>query len=63
MDLSKKEVLYIGDSDTDMLTAKNAQLDSVGVLWGFRSYEELKNNGAKYIVSRPIEILNIIKEA
>lgn len=63
MELSKEEVLYIGDSDTDMITAKNAGIDGVGVTWGFRSYEELKKNGAKYIVSDTNEILDIVKEA
>lgn len=63
MGLSKEEILYIGDSDTDMQTAENAEVDGVGVLWGFRFYEELKKNGAKYIISKPSEILDILKEA
>lgn len=36
MGIPKEEVLFIGDSKTDMETAKNADIDSVGVLWGFR---------------------------
>lgn len=63
MGLEKGEVLYIGDSDTDMKTAVNAGLDGVGVKWGFRTLDELKKNGAKYTVSKPEEILEIIKEA
>lgn len=57
--LDKKDVLYVGDSDVDMLTALNAELDSVGVTWGFRTKEELIDSKAKYIVNDSSEILNI----
>lgn len=61
MELKPEEVLYIGDSKTDLMTATNARLDGMGVLWGFRSFEELDKYGAKYIVSSPKEIVNIVK--
>lgn len=61
MKLGVEEILYIGDSKVDMLTAKNANMDSVGVLWGFRDREELNKYGAKYIIERPKDILNIDK--
>lgn len=57
----KEYVLYIGDSDTDMETAKNAGVDSVGVTWGFRDKELLIATGAKYIVEKPLDILQISK--
>lgn len=60
MDLKPEEILYVGDTNTDMMTAQNAGIDSVGVLWGFRSYEELKKYDAKYIISKPDELLDII---
>lgn len=60
MGLSPDEILFIGDSKTDILTAKNAHMDSVGVLWGFRSREELEANGANYIVSNWEEILDLV---
>lgn len=60
MGLTKDEVLYVGDSKVDIMTAKNAGLDSLGVLWGFRDYEELSKHGADYIVADPKEILDII---
>lgn len=50
----------IGDSGMDMAAAVNGGLLPIGVLWGFRTKEELINNGAAYTVSSPDEILNII---
>lgn len=58
--VSKDEVLYIGDTNTDIQTAKNAGLKSVGVLWGFRKREELELEGATYIVENPMDILKIV---
>lgn len=62
MGLSLNEIVYIGDSKIDMMTATNAHIDSVGVLWGFRSLKELVKYNATYIVSEPMEILEIISK-
>ena len=51
------DCLYIGDSNVDIQTAKNAGLRNVGVSWGFRSVAELRAAGANYIASTPLEIL------
>ena len=56
----KEEVLYAGDSDVDMITAKNAQLRSIGVTWGFRDENVLRESGADFIVHIPAEILKIL---
>lgn len=61
MNLNPEEVLFIGDSNTDIVTAKNAHMDSVGVLWGFRNRKELCKYGASYIVSNCEEILYIVE--
>ena len=58
--VSKDEVLYVGDTGTDMLTGKGAGVKTVGVLWGFRDEEELKNTGADVIIKSPSELLNLI---
>lgn len=58
--LSNQDILYVGDTSVDILTAKNSGFKSVGVLWGFRKESELRNAGADYIVSEPKEILDII---
>ena len=60
LDTKNEDVLYIGDSDVDMITAANASLTSVGVTWGFRDEASLRENGADYIVNKPSEILNIL---
>lgn len=58
----KEETLYIGDSDTDVKTAKNANLTCIGVTWGFRSKETLIEEGADYIIDSPDELLTLISD-
>ena len=59
MNLNPDEILYIGDSKTDILTGHNAGMDSAGVLWGFRDREEFEENNADYIITAPHEILEL----
>lgn len=54
------DVLYVGDSGVDMDTAGNAGMDSCGVLWGFRSREELLEHGAKHLAGDAGELEKII---
>lgn len=61
LNLRNEDVLYVGDTDTDIQTAINAGLDSVGVLWGFRTQAELAKAGADFIVEHPKEILSIVE--
>ena len=58
--VSKEECVYIGDSDTDMLTGNNAGMLPVGVTWGFRDRDVLVEYGAKYLIEHPEELLDII---
>ncbi len=51
--------LYVGDSGVDMQTAHNSRITSIGVTWGFRTRQELKENGADHIVDTPAEIARI----
>jgi phosphoglycolate phosphatase len=53
------EILYVGDTATDMKTGKSAGMKTAGVLWGFREISELEQNGADYIVSHPREIVKL----
>ena len=52
--------LYVGDSDVDVLTAHNAQVQFCGVEWGFRGKDELLENGAKVTVTNADELLKYI---
>lgn len=54
------ESIYVGDSNVDIYTAKNAKVKSIGVAWGFRGEEELREAGADYIVYDSNEITELI---
>lgn len=58
--VEKEEAVYIGDSDVDVETAKNAGMDEIAVDWGFRDTEFLKEHGATVLVSKPGEIEQIV---
>ncbi len=49
-------VLYCGDSGVDMQTGKNAGMHPCGVLWGFRGKDELRENGAEFLVKTAEEL-------
>ena len=61
LNVATEECLYIGDSDVDMQTGNAAGVTTIGVTWGFRSREVLKENGAAYIVDKAQEIISIVK--
>lgn len=60
MHVSKEECLYIGDSEVDAATGKNAGLKTIGVLWGFRDRETLETAGADHLIERPDELLQFV---
>jgi phosphoglycolate phosphatase len=59
--LRPEEVLYVGDTNTDMQTARRGGLFALGVLWGFRSKEELLENGAQGLIETPQQMLSFFK--
>ena len=54
------EIIYVGDTDTDMKAGKRAGALTVGVLWGFRNREELQKNEADIIIQYPDELLEYV---
>ena len=56
------EVFFVGDSGSDMKTAKNGGFTAVGVSWGFRPREELLENGADYIVDKAEELIKLTEK-
>jgi phosphoglycolate phosphatase len=60
MQLSRKEVAFVGDSFTDVRTALNAGLLAIGATWGYRMRQELIDAGAAHLIDTPAELLRII---
>lgn len=54
---SKETAVYIGDSDVDIMTAKNCDMPCVSVLWGFRDKKFLTEHGATFFVEKPCQLL------
>lgn len=61
MGISKDECLYVGDSQVDIKTAKNAHIKCVSVTWGFVSRETLLDNEPEILVDNPREIIDLIE--
>lgn len=60
MHVSKEECLYIGDSEVDAVTGRNAGLKTIGVLWGFRDRKTLETAGVDDLIDRPDELLQFV---
>ncbi|MBQ8766233.1 MAG: HAD family hydrolase [Clostridia bacterium] len=60
LDSKLENTIFVGDADTDILTAKNAGLPSIGVLWGFRDREIIEAEGAQYIVETVNELEKLL---
>lgn len=53
------DCLFIGDTNVDIKTGRAAGMRTAGVLWGFRDEKELRDAGADYIVSKPVDLIKI----
>lgn len=60
LQIEAKDTVYVGDSDIDFLTARNAGIDSVGVLWGFRDEEYLKQFAFTHFARTAADLQKII---
>ena len=56
LDVLPDECLYLGDTSVDMQCAHRAGMHPVGVTWGFRTEEELRENGAEILIHHPSEL-------
>ncbi len=61
LNIPPSEFLYLGDTEIDLKTSIAAGMFPVGVLWGFRSAEELRGNGAKTLIKRPLDVMNLLE--
>ncbi len=57
---SPEEIIYLGDTNTDMQTAVAVGMFAVGVTWGFRDESELRDNGADAIITHPSELFSLM---
>lgn len=62
LQVDKDQALFVGDSETDVLTAKNANMRVCGVSWGFRGKDVLKQLNVDFLIDEPMELLNIIEK-
>lgn len=58
--VNEKEILYVGDSNVDMQTARNAGVTALGVAWGFRPRTELEALHPAYIIEKAEELLSLL---
>uniref|UniRef100_UPI004055DD17 HAD family hydrolase n=1 Tax=Acetatifactor sp. TaxID=1872090 RepID=UPI004055DD17 len=60
LSLKTEEILYLGDTATDMKTGKSAGAFTVGALWGFRERKELEESHADAIIEHPLQLLDFL---
>lgn len=61
-DLGVERCIYVGDSEVDVLTAKNAGVPCLSVLWGFRGREEVEAAGGVHFCEKPEDLVSAIEE-
>lgn len=60
LNVAREDAVYIGDSDVDLETARNAGLPCIGVDWGFRGEKFLRAHGAEVVVFSPEELYTVL---
>ena len=63
MDFLPERSFYVGDSNVDIFTARNAGMISIGVAWGFRGADELRAAQADHVIDTPVALTRLAKEA
>lgn len=62
LDANKDRIFFVGDSEIDILTSRNANIPIIAVTWGFRTEEQLAALNPAYLVNKPEEVIKIIKK-
>ncbi len=62
LNVNISDIIYIGDSDVDVETVKNAKCDGIFVDYGYRQKNDLINKGAEIICSSPLEIIEVLEK-
>lgn len=61
LNIKASDAIYIGDTEVDIRTANNAKMDVVAVTWGFRTEDSLRELHPNYVITRPKQLLKILK--
>ena len=61
LDVPAERAIYVGDSDVDIQTAKNAGIECVSVTWGFRDRTFLLEHGATKLIDYPLQLLQCME--
>jgi phosphoglycolate phosphatase len=59
-DVEPKNAFFVGDGETDVMTAINGKMQGIAVLWGYRSKEQLEKAGAKVFANTPKDLIKLI---
>ena len=59
LDVDPSRVAYVGDTGSDMMAARDAEATPIGVAWGYRNVELLRECGAQHIITTPAELLEL----
>lgn len=60
LDVSINDCVFIGDGETDFLTAKNCKIPCISVLWGYRDLVDLESVGANLFINCPKQLLDLL---
>ena len=60
MEVEKESVIYVGDSDVDICTARNADVRCISVTWGFRDEKFLIEHGAEVMIDHPSDLMEFL---
>ncbi len=63
MGITPGEVIYLGDSGGDMISARNAEMCAAGALWGFREKAELEECGSQVLFSDPLQLVEYVNRS
>lgn len=61
LDVAAEDCLYVGDTEIDMQTGKNAGLDTVAALWGYRERQVLEAFSPEYFLEKPLDLLSLFR--
>ena len=62
LEVTKEKCIYVGDSDVDIMTARNSDMPCISVAWGFRTRKEQEEAGGRIFAEKPADIIDILEK-